>query len=299
MSMNKFVMSAGLPRSGSTLMMNILAQNPNIAVTPTSGLIDLVAHVRDVSEQNPVIKALPEEVRQLKRYNMVKGLVEGYFTDYADGKNKPRRKGSKATAAQVYVDKNRGWPRFPMYEFMNGMHKELCGGEVKVLVCVRDVREVLASWERMSRRTAEKKKPPLPAGKPLLAASILGRVQFLMSPSSAVGYSINMISEMVDRGLGDNMLFIDYNHLTSDPEAVFKSIYEHIEEPNYKHNFNKVNQVTVENDEVHGFIDLHDIKSKVAPKKDTWPTVFSKEIRGAPYWKEHIVPLARFWENWL
>ena len=33
---------AGLPRSGSTLLANILAQNPKIHVTPTSGICDML-----------------------------------------------------------------------------------------------------------------------------------------------------------------------------------------------------------------------------------------------------------------
>jgi len=32
----------GMPRSGSTLLCNILAQNPEFHVTPTSGLSELV-----------------------------------------------------------------------------------------------------------------------------------------------------------------------------------------------------------------------------------------------------------------
>lgn len=46
--MNKSIyFLAGLPRSGSTLLANILAQNPSIYVTPTSGIVDMLVQVRN------------------------------------------------------------------------------------------------------------------------------------------------------------------------------------------------------------------------------------------------------------
>src|SRR5262245_4023245 len=39
---------AGLPRSGSTLLCNILAQNPRFHATATSGALDILFNVRNV-----------------------------------------------------------------------------------------------------------------------------------------------------------------------------------------------------------------------------------------------------------
>ncbi|WP_369126306.1 sulfotransferase [Methylocucumis oryzae] len=44
---------AGLPRSGSTLLANLLAQNPLITATATSGVIDLLAALINTCEHNP------------------------------------------------------------------------------------------------------------------------------------------------------------------------------------------------------------------------------------------------------
>ena len=54
---------AGLPRSGSTLLMNLLGQNPAIHVTPTSGLVDLVAGVARQWRRNLWLQAEGLEVR--------------------------------------------------------------------------------------------------------------------------------------------------------------------------------------------------------------------------------------------
>ena len=42
----------GLPRSGSTLLANILAQHPRIHVTPTSGVVDMLVTVRNGWDRN-------------------------------------------------------------------------------------------------------------------------------------------------------------------------------------------------------------------------------------------------------
>ena len=40
--MEKIFFQSSLPRAGSTLLQNILGQNPNFYVTPTSGVLELL-----------------------------------------------------------------------------------------------------------------------------------------------------------------------------------------------------------------------------------------------------------------
>ena len=59
---------AGLPRSGSTLLANILAQNPQIYVTPTSGIVDMLVQVRNSWDRNDAFQAtdrkLSEQIKE-------------------------------------------------------------------------------------------------------------------------------------------------------------------------------------------------------------------------------------------
>jgi hypothetical protein len=50
----KIYLVAGLPRSCSTLLMNILGQNKEFYVTPTSGILDMISQVRNSWELNDV-----------------------------------------------------------------------------------------------------------------------------------------------------------------------------------------------------------------------------------------------------
>ena len=55
---------AGLPRSGSTLLANILAQHPQIHVTPTSGVVDMLVQVRNSWDRNDAFQAMERKLSE-------------------------------------------------------------------------------------------------------------------------------------------------------------------------------------------------------------------------------------------
>jgi hypothetical protein len=57
------------------------------------------------------------------------------------------------------------------------------------------------------------------------------------------------------------------------------------------HDFDNVKQVTWEDDSVHGFVGLHDIRSKVAPMEPQWPKVlgdFAGKYGTLNFWTDMI-----------
>ena len=46
--MSTIFFQSSMPRSGSTLLQNVLAQNPEIYATPTSGVLELVFSARQM-----------------------------------------------------------------------------------------------------------------------------------------------------------------------------------------------------------------------------------------------------------
>ena len=55
---------SSLPRAGSTLLQNIMGQNPDFYVTPTSGVLELVYAARKNYVESPEFKAQdPETMR--------------------------------------------------------------------------------------------------------------------------------------------------------------------------------------------------------------------------------------------
>jgi sulfotransferase len=97
-----------------------------------------------------------------------------------------------------------------------------------------------------------------------------------MQPNSPVGIAINRVNDAVKRGHQKKMHFVEFNDLTTEPETKMKEIYDFLGEPYFDHNFNHVEQVTQEDDSVHGFVNLHTIRPRVQPVKND-----AKDVLGA------------------
>jgi sulfotransferase len=78
--------------------------------------------------------------------------------------------------------------------------------------------------------------------------------------------------------------------LTMQPIEMMKKIYNFIGEEYYEHDFDNVEQVTWEKDELHGFgPTLHQIRPKVAPQPSKFPEVLGeaaeKYKQECDFWK--------------
>ncbi|MFC1772641.1 sulfotransferase [Pseudomonadota bacterium] len=270
---------AGLPRSGSTLLANILAQNPNIYVTSTSGIVDMLVQVRNGWDRNDAFQAMERALSEQIKDNVLRSMLQAYF----------------AHANQsICIDKNRYWA-----EFLE-MGAALIGGRerVKVLVTVRDLRDVVASFERLYRTTSALGQLPQEAGMPLKFKTALGRVETFIDDGQPVGRAFNAIRDAVTRGWKDRMHFIDYQDLTRKPKETLGKIYDFLGEEQCEHNFSSVEQVTFEDDFVFGFKDLHTIRAKVEPKQPQWPLVFDDAVFQSQIWN-NIENAAQFWKLYL
>lgn len=247
---------SGLPRSGSTLLMNLLAQNPRHIVTPTSGLIDLVVGLRGGWMNSPSLRAEGLEVVQPKVERAIKGMIESYH----GVKDEDR--------ARTAFDKNRGW-----VAYIELLEKAL-GRRVQVILTIRDVRAVLASFERLHRSNPTLRlEPKGPAF--FQAQTVEGRCQMLLSSSGAVGICINRIRDAINRGLGDRLIIVPYARLIREPKAVLAALHDELELPFFDgYDPDHVEQVTKEDDMLWGWSGLHVVRSKVeAPAHAPWDGV--------------------------
>jgi sulfotransferase len=270
---------AGLPRSGSTLLANILAQNPRVHVTPTSGIVDMLVTVRNGWDRNDAFQAMARGLSEQVKERVLRAMLQAYFAHVGQ---------------PVCIDKNRYWA-----EFLE-MAEVLVGGRerVKVLVTVRDLRDVLASFERLYRKTSALGQLPQEAATALKFKTALGRVEAFADDAQPVGRAYNAIRDAVTRGWKDRMHFVDYDELTAAPEATLDNIYRFLGETPHPHDFENVQQVTFEDDFVYGFKDLHTIRARVEPQPPQWPQVFDDAVLQSPVWR-NIDNAARFWQAYL
>ena len=259
-------MLGGLPRSGSTLLANILAQNPRLHSTCTSGCMDMMfgmrAHWPNLIEH----KAAPLDEATVRR--VFRGLLESYHAD----KTEP-----------VVIDKCRGWIN------MIETAEFALDRKVKILVPVRDVRDVLSSFEKLWRKNRHAQYVLGEGDNYMQFQSLDGRLQWWMRQDQVVGLAVSRVLDALRRGFRDRMCFVDYDQLTQNPVDTMNGIYDFLEEEPYAHDFDTIEQVTQENDEVHGVPGLHTIQTKLNPSTPQWPRVLGDVV-------QPFAQSARFWE---
>lgn len=91
----KIFYQSSLPRAGSTLLQNIIGQNPQFHVTPTSGMIDMMLGARIGYNGNKEAFAGDKDKWKEGFYNFCREGFKGYIKAFT---NKP-----------YILDKNRAW----------------------------------------------------------------------------------------------------------------------------------------------------------------------------------------------
>ena len=79
---------SSLPRAGSTLLQNILGQNPEFYVTPTSGVLELLYAARQNYSNDDSFKAQDSKLMKKAWINFCKKGIEGFFEAITDKKYK-------------------------------------------------------------------------------------------------------------------------------------------------------------------------------------------------------------------
>ena len=70
---------------------------------------------------------------------------------------------------------------------------------------------------------------------------------------------------------------LKFEDLTTNPEKELKRIYNYLELPYYNHDFNNVEQMTIENDVIHGIFGDHKIERQIRPVKENYNEILGKE----------------------
>jgi sulfotransferase len=251
----KIFYQSSMPRAGSTLLQNILAQNPDFYVTPTSGLLELVFGARLNYTNSPEFKA--QDAASMKKAFLAfsRAGMEAYFKALTD---KP-----------YVVDKSRGW----------GVHFDLLSmvfeEEPKIICMVRDLRQILASMEKKFRQNPDKHRPIENHNQLSGTTTFKRAVQHLQTPP--VGLALDRLVEIQMRGWNKKILFIRYEDLAAQPKQTLQKVYAYLGVPEFQHNFEKVPQVTQEDDQAYGIPGLHEIRPKVVLQQNDFLSILGKD----------------------
>jgi len=162
--------------------------------------------------------------------------------------------------------------------------------KVKILCTVRDIVDIISSFEKLYRAYAHIWQFPQEKHHIYKWQTAEDRADLWMANDQPIGISYNRLREaMVNRGFADRIHVVEFEELTSKPAVAMKRIYDFLEEEYFFHDFNNIEQTTHEDDKVHGIPGLHDIRSSISPvisdaKKILPADTFTKYL-DAQFWR--------------
>lgn len=236
---------SSLPRAGSTLLQNIIGQNPLFHVTPTSGMIDLMLGTRIGYNGNKEAKAGDKDMWREGFYAYCREGFKGYTQNLTD---KP-----------FILDKNRAWGSY--YRLLNEINPD-----PKIVFMVRDLRAVFASMEKKFRQHPDIDDGMLDNSK-LANITTHQRIETWAS-GHPIGYAVNKLHQSILDKTAQKFLFIRYEDLCTDPKPQIDSIYRFFGLEPFEHNYSHIPQITVEDDTVHGIYGDHIIRNTLGMLPD-------------------------------
>ncbi len=257
---------SGLPRSGSTLLTNILKQNPLIHGESVSSLASLTA---SLNASWSLLEANKEYINNDAKFGVLNGILNGYYSHI----DKP-----------IIFDKDRGW--VPLI----GIIEAITQKPTKMVICVRNPAEILTSFERL-----RKDNPLFVTDVDLRlkeGSNIASRAYYYAGPDGPMGISHRNIKDAIVMGYLDRFLFVDYNRFCNSPKSQTKRIYEFFGMPFFEHDFNNIIQTEHYSDIAIGLPNLHKIKPTLEKT-----TINCVEYLGLELYDQYNREI--FWDAWI
>jgi sulfotransferase len=257
--MKKYHFISGLPRSGSTLLTSILNQNPRFNSNISNPLARFVRSIIIESHASPgYALQCPEE----KRIELIQQLIQTYHSHIQQ---------------EVCFNTNRGWTNLlPQLETVLP--------DAKVICCVRDIKWILDSFERLFKEN------PFVLSKMYSeeeAENVYSRAYALMTPGHSVRFAYDSLKEAMTGPQKRKIILVDYEQLTQNTEQTMRALYSFIGEPYFEHDFNDVESSFDEFDLDAGIIGLHKIRKEVRfiERQPILPPDLWNEFANLEVWK--------------
>ncbi len=234
----------GFPRSGSTLLCNILAHHKDIAATPSSPLCHIIENNITQLTNDPFFLAQLDRNGEEVHARLGKSLVSfsNTFSDY----------GKKIT-----VDKNRGWIfsiETVKYLFPN----------FKMIVTLRDPRYIYASIEKAHRKT------PLIGFPDSTDKNVIdNRASQLFADGGLIGRPFKGLQNLdFLPDLNKHLYFWRYEDFVADPQGSTDKVFQWLGAEKQTIDWNNLQQMTHESDSWYRMKFSHKIHKSVGKIED-------------------------------
>lgn len=260
----KFVGVTGLPRAGSTLLCQLLAQHPDINCEGHSSPLcnTLLGIRRMISDDTFFLSQLDNsfDTSYAHLATAMQGFLQGWYKD------------AKET---VVVDKNRAW----LHAIELLLHIQ---PEAKLIVCIRELGQIYGSIEAQHQKTIL-----LDFIDHLADYDRFGRADILFAKDKSIGAPLTSLHAVPDlpKHVQERLYFVRFEDMMANPTACMSHIYAWLGLSPYEINPEKIATGIRESDSHYRMKYLHKQSEKIAqPKPHTIPPRIQKQIETAYAW---------------
>lgn len=253
----------GIPRAGNTIFGSLMNQNPKVSVTANSPVADILGGNRFVKTLEQY-KMFPDE-KSVE--NVMKNITQNYYSDWK---------------ADYIIDRS-SWGLPTNLD----LFKKYVNHEPKIIVLVRDIVEVLASFVKFSYSNETNYIATH-------ARTLEQRCNYIMMEGGELHGWLQAVFQLTNTENKKYAHMVQYNDLVGNPKEEINKVYEFLDIPKFEHKFTNLTQLNnngiVYDDTVLGG-DLHKIKTTDVSKSDykvtdiLTPEIISKHNK------------MNFWEN--
>lgn len=246
----KFINLSGLPRSGSTLLGNILNQHPDITACMDSNLCSIVRSISDHAACESRDSQFTINQNEILYTSFMRSGIRSWINNLCN--------------TEFYLDKDRSWCND--YTMLFKLIPD-----AKVIFLIRDLRGVISSFEKVEndRRII----PP----------------NLNLKPNGENRYhDVDIMVERVDRWIDDDMIYtplyalkeildcqrkymsnfkiVRYEDYMKNPKTIFSEIYNFIGAKPFDNDLNNIKQIKY-HDSCFSPYGIHTIRPKLVPSK--------------------------------
>lgn len=255
----RIIYVTGLPRSGSTLLCQLLGTHPEIySPGHSSPLCQTLNQLRhNLSDNDFLLAQLDVDFEGVHRrlLNAFRGFIEGWFAE---------------TEHAWVVDKNRGW--LGQLDTV-----QLLDPNCKMLVCVRELGQIIGSVEARHQRSLLLDFPDHTGN-----LSRYARADKLMAAEGVVGGPLKAIEHTQDlpEALQQRLYYVVFEHLMQEPVTVMQGVYDWLGLPPASFDLNALPVAPHESDSYYRGKYPHRTHSRIQPpERHAVPTRIEAELR--------------------
>lgn len=231
----KFYYLCGLPRAGNTLFASLMNQNPTISATANSPVCSMITGA-ELLKETDTFKNYPDE-KSLD--SVTSNIIPNYYSEWK---------------ADVIIDRS-------LWGESIDILKKFSPTPVKIIVLVRDIKEIVASFIKFSYSNDTNFIA-------LAGKTNKERCEYIMQNGGELHKWIKSVYNLV-KNHNELIHIVEYNDLATNPKKTLDDIYDYLELERFEHKFNNIPQLSnngIEYDDTILGGDLHKIKNNIVEK---------------------------------